>query len=138
MVEILLEANADVNIKTNVRVAVHSYIYTGVYPIGSVYMYLESQVMHCCVSMQQNHWTALHSASSKGHAEVVGVLLAAKATVNTQDKVSSTLYALSSYMTCSNGVVCSMVTNVRIDWTVSSLVSQFPWSPESCGTVDQS
>ena len=50
--------------------------------------------------MQQNHWTTLHSASSNGHTEVVEVLLAAKATVNTQNKVSSTLYALSRHMTC--------------------------------------
>ena len=49
--------------------------------------------------IQQKHWTALHSASNNGHAEVVGVLLAAKATVNTQDKVSSTLSALSRHMT---------------------------------------
>ena len=46
------------------------------------------------MSVQQNHLTALHSASREGHAEVVGVLLAAMATVNTQVKVSSTLYAL--------------------------------------------
>ena len=90
-----------------------------------------------CPSFQQNHWTALHIASNKGHAEVVEVLLAAKATVNTEDKVSSTLYAMSRHMTCLIGVVCSMVTHCT-DWTVSSLVSQFQWSPESGGTVDQS
>ena len=43
------------------------------------------------MSIKQNHLTALHVASSKGRAEVVGVLLAAKATVNTQLKVSSAL-----------------------------------------------
>ncbi len=32
----------------------------------------------------QDNWTALHVASSNGHDEVVRVLLAAKATVNTQ------------------------------------------------------
>ncbi len=32
--------------------------------------------------------TALHIASRNGHDEVVRVLLAAKATVNTQDRVS--------------------------------------------------
>ncbi len=36
----------------------------------------------------QNKWTALHLASDNGHDEVVGVLLAAEATVNTWDKVS--------------------------------------------------
>ena len=36
----------------------------------------------------QDNVTALHAASSNGHDEVVRVLLAAKATVNTQDKVS--------------------------------------------------
>ncbi len=36
----------------------------------------------------QNNVTALHIASNNGHDEVVRVLLAAKATVNTQDKVS--------------------------------------------------
>ena len=36
----------------------------------------------------QNNVTALHAASNNGHDEVVRVLLAAKATVNTQSKVS--------------------------------------------------
>ncbi len=36
----------------------------------------------------QDNVTALHAASNNGHDEVVRVLLAAKATVNTQDKVS--------------------------------------------------
>ena len=36
----------------------------------------------------QNNVTALHVACQNGHDEVVRVLLAAKATVNTQDKVS--------------------------------------------------
>ena len=36
----------------------------------------------------QDHATALHLASSNGHDEVVEVLLAAKATVNTQTVVS--------------------------------------------------
>ena len=36
----------------------------------------------------QDNRTALHAASSNGHDEVVRVLLAAKATVNTQSKVS--------------------------------------------------
>ena len=86
--------------------------------------------------MKQNHWTALHIASVYGHAEVVEVLLAAKATVNTQNKVSSTLYALFRHMTCLIGVVRSMVTHCT-GWTFSSLVSQFQWSPESGGIVDQ-
>ncbi len=38
--------------------------------------------------IQQNNWTALYVASNNGHYEVVRVLLAAKATVNTQTKVS--------------------------------------------------
>ena len=38
--------------------------------------------------------TTLHLASLNGHDEVVRVLLAAKATVDTKTKVSSTLYAL--------------------------------------------
>ena len=36
----------------------------------------------------QDNTSALHAASSNGHDEVVRVLLAAKATVNTQSKVS--------------------------------------------------
>ncbi len=36
----------------------------------------------------QNDATTLYWASDKGHDEIVRVLLAAKATVNTQDKVS--------------------------------------------------
>ena len=36
----------------------------------------------------QDNVTALHVASGNGHDEVVRVLLAAKATVNTQHKVS--------------------------------------------------
>ncbi len=36
----------------------------------------------------QGNWTALNVASSNGHDEVVRVFLAAKATVNTQSKVS--------------------------------------------------
>ena len=36
----------------------------------------------------QDNVTALNIASDNGHDEVVRVLLAAKATVNTQDKVS--------------------------------------------------
>ena len=36
---------------------------------------------------KQDNSTALHKASKNGHHEVVRVLLAAKATVNTQDKV---------------------------------------------------
>ncbi len=36
----------------------------------------------------QDNQTALHTASYNGHDEVVRVLLAAKATVNTQTKVS--------------------------------------------------
>ncbi len=38
--------------------------------------------------LQQDNQTALYQASSSGHDEVVRVLLAAKATVNTQSKVS--------------------------------------------------
>ena len=36
----------------------------------------------------QDNVTALHAASYNGHDEVVRVLLAGKATVNTQNKVS--------------------------------------------------
>ena len=38
--------------------------------------------------------TALYVAAQEGHLRVVEMLLAAKASINTQDKVSSTLYAL--------------------------------------------
>ena len=38
--------------------------------------------------IEQDNQTALHYASDSGHDEVVRVLLAAKAAVNTQDKVS--------------------------------------------------
>ena len=56
----------------------------------------------------QDNITALHLASQNGHDKVVRVLLAAKAAVNTQDKVSSILYALSRHMimTCLIGVIC--------------------------------
>ena len=40
------------------------------------------------MSTQQDEETALHLACKKGYTEVVKVLLAAKATVNTQNKVS--------------------------------------------------
>ncbi len=46
--------------------------------------------------IQQDNVTALHWASNKGHDEVVRVLLAAKATVNTQNKVSFVVQTLSS------------------------------------------
>ncbi len=46
--------------------------------------------------IQQDNRTALHIASQQGHDEVVRVLLAAKATVNTQDKVSFVVQTLSS------------------------------------------
>ena len=36
----------------------------------------------------QNNYTALHTASDNGHDDVVRVLLAGKATVNTLSKVS--------------------------------------------------
>ena len=74
------------------------------------FIVLGNALFYVCI-LKQNHRTALHVASSKGHADVVDILLAAKATVNTQDKVSSTLYALSRHMTCLIGVVCSIVTH---------------------------
>ncbi len=46
--------------------------------------------------IQQDNQTALLQASNKGHDEVVRVLLAAKATVNTQIKVSFVVQTLSS------------------------------------------
>ncbi len=42
----------------------------------------------CIFTLIQDNSTALHAASSNGHDEVVRVLLAAKATVNAQTKVS--------------------------------------------------
>ncbi len=44
----------------------------------------------------QDNQTALHLASSNGQDEVVRVLLAAKATINTQDKVSFAVQTLPS------------------------------------------
>ena len=44
--------------------------------------------MKCWLFVEQNNETALEQACWKGHDEVVRVLLAAKATVNMQDKVS--------------------------------------------------
>ncbi len=46
--------------------------------------------------IQQDNRTALYQASYNGHDEVVRVLLAAKATVNTQTKVSFVVQTLSS------------------------------------------
>ncbi len=45
-------------------------------------------IIMCIFTLIQDNWTALHIASSNGHDEVVSVLLAAKATVNTQNTVS--------------------------------------------------
>ena len=45
--------------------------------------------MTCWLFIEQDSSTALHYASVNGHHEVVRVLLAAKATVNTRNKVSS-------------------------------------------------
>ena len=44
---------------------------------------------HVCIFVVQESSTALEHASKHGHDEVVSVLLAAKATVNTQNKVST-------------------------------------------------
>ena len=43
-------------------------------------------------NLQQYNQTALHLASKNGHSEVVRVLLEAKASVNTQTKVSYVVY----------------------------------------------
>ncbi len=48
------------------------------------------------VRVSQNGASAVYCASGKGHDEVVRVLLAAKATVNTQSKVSFVVQTLSS------------------------------------------
>ncbi len=50
--------------------------------------------------IQQDNQTALHQASNNGHDEVVKVLLAAKATVNIQNKVSFVVQTLSSQHHC--------------------------------------
>ena len=63
----------------------------------------------CSMSIHQSQRTALHWASENGHNEVVRVLLAAKATVNTQDKVSFPDYLGIMY--------------IRVDVTAGRMVS---------------
>ena len=46
----------------------------------------------------QDKSTALHQASDNGHYEVVRVLLAAKATVNTQNKVCVSVQLVAPYL----------------------------------------
>ncbi len=46
----------------------------------------------------QDGWTAVYCASRNGHDEVVRVLLAAKVTVNTQDKVGFVVQTISHNM----------------------------------------
>ncbi len=93
----LLECGADPNQADKVR-GIHSTID---YFIGVL-------VCRCYCLDLQDGWTAVYWASNNGHDEIVRVLLAAKATVNTQTKVgfvvqthiSNRIRTVSSYHSC--------------------------------------
>ncbi len=55
---------------------------------------MENHEIYPLFGIQQNNWTALYVASNNGRYEVVRVLLAAKATVDTQNKVSFVVHIL--------------------------------------------
>ena len=71
--------------------------------------------------------TALHVASRNGHDEIVGVLLAAKATVNTQEKVG---FVVQTHFPQHAVYIVFLLCTVGSD---PSLGSQFLWSPEMYG-----
>ena len=72
----------------------------------------------------QNDATALYWASDKGHDEIVRVLLAAKATVNTQTKVG---FVVQTHFPQHAVYIVFLLCTVGTD---PSLDSQFLWSPE--------
>ena len=72
----------------------------------------------------QNDATALYWASDKGHDEIVRVLLAAKATVNTQTKVG---FVVQTHFPQHAVYIVFLLYTVGTD---PSLDSQFLWSPE--------
>ena len=76
----------------------------------------------------QNGWTALFWASMNGHDEIVRVLLAAKATVNTQIKVGLLHFPQHAVY------IVFLLCTVGRD---PSLGSQFQWSPEMYGAPNR-
>ena len=79
----------------------------------------------------QNGWTAVYWASRNGHDEIVRVLLAAKATVNTQIKVG---FVVQTHFPQHGVYIVFLLCTGGRD---SSLDSQFPWSPEMYGALNR-
>ena len=77
--------------------------------------FLPVHIKSRCVVIQQDLYTVLHWACKKGHAEVVGVLLAAKATVNTQNKVSLSID--NAYH------ICTFKVRITAEWSYTATVS---------------
>ena len=79
----------------------------------------------------QDGATALHWASYNGHDEIVRVLLAAKAAVNTQHKVGFVVQTrIPQHAVYFVFLLCT-------DGTDPSLDSQFLWSPEMYGAPNR-
>ncbi len=69
----------------------------------------------------QDGWTAVYWASRNGHDEIVRVLLAAKATVNSQTKVGFVVHThFPQHAVYIVFLLCTV-------WTDLSLDSQFLW-----------
>ncbi len=78
----------------------------------------------------QDGVTALHWASNNGHDEIVRVLLAAKATVNTQEKVGFVVQTHFPQHAVYNVFLLCTVGSISLD-------SQFQWSPEMYGAPNR-
>ena len=93
-------------------------------PVAVIYNYM-------VYGLLQNNQTALFVASRNGHDEIVRVLLAAKATVNTQEKVG---FVVQIHFPQHTVYIVFLLCTVGRD---PSLDSQFPWSPEMYGASNR-
>ena len=89
------------------------------------------QYVRWLISVPQNGATALYWASRNGHDEIVRVLLAAKATVNTQTKVG---FVVQTHFPQHAVYIVFLLCTVGTD---PSLGSQFLWSPEMYGAPNR-
>ena len=112
----LLECGADPNQADKVR---------GIYCLQCQY------VRWLMILSPQDGVTALHWASNNGHDEIVRVLLAAKATVNTQNKVG---FVVQIHFPQHAVYIVFLLCTVGRD---SSLDSQFLWSSEMYGAPNR-